>query len=201
MASSTPKALATREKILVAADTLFYLHGYNATGLDRIIREAGITKGNFYYHFKSKEALALAALERHFESNSIEMTEHAMKHKPSPLKMLFAILDLLSHRQTMQYKEGHIRGCYFGNFTLEMSTESKAVRSKVQSIFERIREMFSDLLKRATEANEIVPDIHPDETSIMILSLMEGAILLDKAEQKPMAVANAVVFIKQYLKA
>ena len=201
MISSTPKALATREKILEAADSLFYLHGYNATGLDRIIREAGITKGNFYYHFKSKEALALAALERHFESTSVEITEHAMKNKQSPLKMLFAILDLMAHRQTMQYKDGHIRGCYFGNFTLEMSTESKAVRNKVQSIFERIREMFSDLLKRAAEAHETTSSINPDETSIMILSLMEGAILLDKAEQKPMAVANAIVFIKQHLKA
>jgi TetR/AcrR family transcriptional repressor of nem operon len=201
MKTSTPKALATREKILQSADTLFYLHGYNATGLDRIISEAGITKGNFYYHFKSKEALALAALERHFEKTSSEMSEHAMKHKQSPLKMLFAILDLMAQRQTLQYQAGNIRGCYFGNFTLEMSTESKAVRRKVQSIFERIREMFSDLLKRAAEADETSPNINPNEASVMILSLMEGAILLDKAEQKPMAVANAIIFIKQYLKA
>ncbi len=197
--TSTPKALATRERILEAADTLFYLHGYNATGLDRIISEAGITKGNFYYHFKSKETLALAALERHFEKTSHEMSEQAMKHKQSPLKMLFAILELMARRQKGQYQAGRIRGCYFGNFTLEMSTESKAVRGKVQSIFERIKEMFSDLLRRAANANEIAADIDPDKTSGMILSLMEGAILLDKAEQKPIAVANAITFIKQYL--
>ncbi|MCP4408297.1 MAG: TetR/AcrR family transcriptional regulator [Gammaproteobacteria bacterium] len=199
MATATPKALATREKILQAADKLFYLHGYNATGLDRIIREAGITKGNFYYHFKSKEALATAALERHFEITSREMVKGVMGDGQSPLTALFSILDLLALRQTEQYQAGHICGCYFGNFTLEMSTESKAVRRKVQSIFDRYRAMFRDLLERAAEAGEIAAYVKPGEASGVILSLMEGAILLDKAQQHPGAVSSAVKFIKQYV--
>lgn len=199
MATATPKALATRKKILQAADKLFYLHGYHATGLDRIIREAGITKGNFYYHFKSKEALAVAALERHFEITSREMVEGAMGNGQSPMTALFSILDLLALRQTEQYQAGHICGCYFGNFTLEMSTESKAVRRKVQSIFDRYRALFRDLLEHAAEAGEIAAYVNPGEASEVILSLMEGSILLDKAQQHPGAVSSAVKFIKKYV--
>jgi TetR/AcrR family transcriptional repressor of nem operon len=200
MAASTPKALATRERILQAADTLFYLHGYNATGLDRIISEAGITKGNFYYHFKSKEALAIAALERHFEQIGSDIASNAMANHTSPLNRLFAILNLMASRQLEQYKSGHICGCYFGNFTLEMSIESKIVRSKVHRIFEQFQEVFSGLLEEAAKAGEISTSIQPGETAKVILSLMEGAILLDKAGQKPQAVANAIEFIKHYLK-
>jgi TetR/AcrR family transcriptional repressor of nem operon len=199
MATPTPKALATRERILQAADTLFYLHGYNATGLDHIISEAGITKGNFYYHFKSKEALAIAALERHFEQIGSAIASNAIAHHTSPLDRLFAILGLITSRQMEQYKSGHICGCYFGNFTLEMSIGSKAVRSKVHRIFEQFQEVFSELLEQAAKAGEISTSIQPDETANVILSLMEGAILLDKAGQKPQAIANAIEFIKHHL--
>ena len=59
----TDKARATRERILEAAEHQFHRHGYHATGLDRIIADAGVTKGNFYYHFKSKDELLLVMLD------------------------------------------------------------------------------------------------------------------------------------------
>ncbi len=196
----SPKAQATRERILRAADELFYLHGYNATGLDRIIREAGVTKGNFYYHFESKEALALATLDWHFEKGADEMAGKALKSRRSPRAKLLAILDHMAGRQKVQHKAGRICGCYFGNFTLEMSAESERMRKKVQEIFQRYRILFRDLIEQAAAAGEVGPSVDPDRTAGMILALMEGAILLDKAAQRPKAVADAVRFIRQYLK-
>src|SRR5688572_15957021 len=54
----------TRDAILEAAAGLMHLKGYQATSLDDVLRESGVGKGNFYYHFKSKEDLGYAILDQ-----------------------------------------------------------------------------------------------------------------------------------------
>ncbi len=195
------KAQATREKILEAASRLFYLHGYNATGLERVIKAAGVTKGNFYYYFKSKEELAVHTLDHEFMKTTQQMKEKLSQKKQSPLQTLFAILEMMSAKQKSQKEESHISGCYFGNFTLELSTESKAVRNKVKSIFDQFLMNFETLLKAARDTGEISKKIDPAQTSAIILSQMEGAILLDKANQESNNVDKGIEFIRQYLAA
>lgn len=195
------KALATRERILESADDLFYLHGYNATGLDKIIKAAEVTKGNFYYHFESKESLAIASLERHFDLLTKELQQKVLNRKKSPLKTLFGILDMMSGRQKKQKKDGYMRGCYFGNLTLELSTDSQAVRNKVKVIFKQYLDLIESLLTEARNAGEVSDNIDPKTFSAVILSQMEGAMLLDKASQKPLAMNACIRFIKRYLSA
>ncbi len=201
MSKASPKAEATRNRILEAADRLFYRHGYHATGLDAIIREAGITKGNFYYYFKSKEELALAVLEWHFELTSRETRRLLAERNTGPLDSLFAMLEGIAGRQFEQAGQGAICGCLFGNFTLEMSADSDAVRDKVADIFERYRKTIASMLRRASNAGEIAPTVDPDSQAHVILSLIEGAILLDKANQKPEALPRAIEFLRATLAA
>src|SRR5437667_11467984 len=58
---------STREAILKAASRLIHVHGYNHTSLDDVLRESGVSKGNFYYYFKSKEDLGYAILDQFVE--------------------------------------------------------------------------------------------------------------------------------------
>ncbi len=196
------KAQATRERILLAADDLFFLHGYHATGLEKVIKAAGVTKGNFYYYFKSKEELAVQTLEWHFKQTILQ-TEQAVKvaneNKHSPLNSLFTILELMSAKQKLQQQAGQIRGCYFGNLSLELSAESKAVKNKLKLIFDQFIKSFTSLLEAARSAGEISQSIEPSMTAAMILSQMEGAILLDKANQKNHNVDNSIEFIRKFL--
>lgn len=200
------KARATRERIIIAATELFYLHGYNATGLDKVLKVAEVTKGNFYYHFKSKEALAIATLDWEFDLVSKDMQEKVLFNKTgdskqSPLNTLFSLLEFLANKQKEQFSTGHVRGCYFGNFTLELSTASQAVRDKVSHIFKQYLELIESLLVQAQNVGEISKVINPSEISPVILGQVEGAILLDKANQKPQAFDMSIQFIKQFLKA
>jgi len=204
------KAQATRDRIIIAATELFYLHGYNATGLDKVIKAAEVTKGNFYYHFKSKEDLAIATLDWEFDLVSKEMQDKVFSakvknannddDKRTPLNMLFSLLELLANKQKEQYSKGHVRGCYFGNFTLELSTASQKVRDKVSRIFKQYLEWIESLLKQAQDAGEISTKINPAEISPVILGQVEGAILLDKANQKPQTFDTSIMFIKHFLR-
>lgn len=59
-----PRAIATREKILKAAADLFAVKGFHNTKLDDVRREAGVTTGAFFHHFRDKDDLGFAALDR-----------------------------------------------------------------------------------------------------------------------------------------
>src|SRR2546430_6885971 len=63
MVASTDRAEETRRRILDAAAAAFGERGYAATSLNDLIRSSGVTKGGFYFHFPSKEALAVAVIE------------------------------------------------------------------------------------------------------------------------------------------
>lgn len=58
------RAAATREHLLEVAATAFAEHGYAATSMSDLVQRAGVTRGAFYFHFDSKEALALATFRR-----------------------------------------------------------------------------------------------------------------------------------------
>src|SRR5437879_12528811 len=76
--SSTAKTRdgkTTRDAVLAAALRLMQVHGYHATSLDDVLRESGVGKGNFYYHFRSTEDLGYAILDQlvaKFQERSLE---------------------------------------------------------------------------------------------------------------------------------
>lgn len=65
----------TREQLMQAAEKLFSQFGLNGTSIDKIVAEAGFTKGAFYSNFASKEDLMLALLDRHKEQTFAQMHE------------------------------------------------------------------------------------------------------------------------------
>ena len=60
-------ASSKREQLLNTALQLFYREGYHSTGIDRILAESGVAKMTLYKHFKSKDELILAVLQRQHE--------------------------------------------------------------------------------------------------------------------------------------
>lgn len=199
MRELTPKAQATRDKILRAANDLFYASGFNATGIDRIIAEAGITKGNFFYHFRNKEELATAVLDWHRDLAFAEIGLSRILAGPSPGKALLELLQGMTSRMICETDACRVRGCFFGNFALELSTGSEPVRHKVQAIFDGVRGLIRDLLEKAQAQGEVRPDLDADRTAGTILSLMEGAVLLDKTHQTQREAQHAMQFISDYL--
>ena len=71
-----------RDHLIKTAITLFCGHGYHATGIDRFLETAGVSKKTMYQHFRSKEALIYAALRQYdgvFRNNFMKAVEDALK--------------------------------------------------------------------------------------------------------------------------
>ncbi|MEO5371630.1 MAG: TetR/AcrR family transcriptional regulator [Magnetococcus sp. DMHC-1] len=200
LAGLSPKARATRERIVQAAFELFSLHGYHATGLERIIRAAGVAKGNFYHHFKGKEALAVATLSWYMEKMRTEVGLDDILADPSPLHGLWTLLGgMASQTRCAESGSCQIRGCFIGNLALELSVDHAPVRHKVAEIFDTFRELIRTLITRAQHVGEVRPDLDPAQTAGLILTMMEGATLVDKTRQKSQDMLGAIQFLRNYL--
>src|SRR5262245_66155474 len=88
-------ASAPRERLLQTAGELFYEHGFQAVGIDRILAESGVAKMTLYRHFASKDELIAAYLEK-ADGEFWAWAEAAMSETSTPRERLIALLDALA---------------------------------------------------------------------------------------------------------
>jgi AcrR family transcriptional regulator len=107
-ARHAPKS-TKRDQLLETAWRLFYRDGYHATGIDRILADAGVAKMTLYKHFRSKEELILAVLERRSQLFRESFSRFLEAKKRTPDQRLLGVFEwLLSWIQSKEF-----RGCFF----------------------------------------------------------------------------------------
>ena len=131
----------TKRKLLETAVELIWESSYGSVSVDDICTKAGVNKGSFYYAFKSKSDLAMAALERFWEA------KRPFSTKFSPLSSLLsnaskpiAISPLLTRRRRPD-QFGKVLGCPFCSLGIEQSTQDENIRQKVEQMSARNAEI------------------------------------------------------------
>lgn len=181
-----------RQKILDAASSLIEQRGYSALGVAEICNAAGVPKGSFYYFFESKEALALAVIDAHWDlqRRSWEQILGGGTQPASPLEQqLFRASALEQLRRLFDATEaelhagqaarGTVSGSLFGNLTLELSNQTEAIRTTLQEIFDAQVDMVASVITRARQRGEVaVTD--PRQAARSIVAQLEGQIMFAK---------------------
>ncbi|MCG9790847.1 TetR/AcrR family transcriptional regulator [Flavobacterium algicola] len=117
-----------RERIIETASFLFYKNGYNSTGINQIIAEAGIAKATLYSHFKSKEEICLSYLQ--FKNISfLQDFKRFTTSKPKGKEQLLAIFDFLQ----LFYQDKDFNGCWCIKTVSEIPKENELIRNEIQS--------------------------------------------------------------------
>ncbi len=118
--ADTP-TLPARQKILLAAHDLFYRDGVRATGVDKVIAQAHVTKVTFYRHFPSKNDLVLAFLEYRHQLWLSWFRAALRRHGGAPGGGLRPLLPALAE----WFSQPEFRGCAFINIAAEISDEAE----------------------------------------------------------------------------
>ena len=144
-ASTEPSAdLSPRDRILHTAHDLFYGEGIRATGIDKIIEQARVTKVTFYRQFPSKGTLVLAYLAyRHANWMTWlrdSLDAHQAQGKP-PLNALLLTMD-------SWFSRPDFRGCAFLNATAELGERSPEVMDAVRQHKQDMASALADLLPK-----------------------------------------------------
>ena len=145
-AASPPSSLArpsARDRLLAAADELFYAQGVHTVGIDRVIEHAGVAKATLYSAFGSKDGLIRAYLEgRHRRRRERILTE--LERFDTPRDRLLGVFDVLAELAAAP----SFRGCAFYNASAE-SPPDGVVQQVCDENRAWTRELFTDLAREA----------------------------------------------------
>jgi AcrR family transcriptional regulator len=139
--------LPVRERLLAAADELFYREGINSVGIDRVLAEAGVAKASLYATFGSKEELVRAYLEGKSASRRARIEAKISQHR-APREQLLAIFDAMADTCA----QPGFRGCAFVKANSELPGGERT-RPVADSYRAYIRELFTRLAKEAGARN------------------------------------------------
>jgi AcrR family transcriptional regulator len=165
-----------RQRILEAADRLFYQDGIRAVGIDRIIAEAGVAKMSLYKHFPSKDDLILAVLQFREEGVlnffRMAMERHAKKAK-NPLRAFFAALKDF-------FESPGFRGCPFQNAAVELADPAHPGTEFVRGHKQRFSKFLTGLVEESVGKAAA-------KVAAAVTILVEGAIIIAVIQGTPNA--------------
>ncbi len=173
---------SNREKILTEGLRVVHQHGFAGASVRDIVQAAGVPQGSFTNHFASKEAFGLEILELYFANGRELMRQTLRNDQLPPLQRLRAYIEANKNRLN---QDGMRNGCLFGNFTAEASDHSEVIRHRLVEIFAEVRQSVAYCLRAAVQAGELPPDFDCDEVAGFVVSSLQGANLIAKAERTP----------------
>jgi TetR/AcrR family transcriptional repressor of nem operon len=191
------RGAATRDQILDAASRLIHLRGYHCTSLDDVLRESGVGKGNFYYHFKSKEDLGYAIIDRAVERFLERTLEPALGDpEGDPLDQVQAFLDRMV---AIQRERNCVGGCPVGNLASELSDVHEGFRQRLAGIFDQWRARIAEALRRGQERGRLGRELEPAAVAHFMVAALEGAILMAKVTRDVAVLERCVGELKRHL--
>ncbi|WP_375764770.1 TetR/AcrR family transcriptional regulator [Archangium gephyra] len=186
----------SKTKFLDAALRVIRTKGYTATRIDDVCAEAGLTKGSFFHHFKSKEELAIAAAD-HFAAMADRLFASAPYQRAAdPLERLLGYVD---------FRIAILRGtlpdytCLLGM----MVQEAYDTYPEIRATCDRHLSAHAGMLARdiAEARQRYAPDAPwtPESLGLFMQTVIQGAFILAKAKQGPEVAAESLRHLRRYL--
>lgn len=158
MTPQTDRGEETRRRILAEAADAFADRGYGSTSLNDLVRSTGLTKGAFYFHFASKEELALEVFRsKHEEWHGKVLA--VLEEEDRAIDQLVAVM-----RTVTELIEADPSARCVGRLADELSREPQ-LASIVSGQFEAWVELSTELLRRAQKEGDVRADLDPAEVS------------------------------------
>jgi len=160
------KGDTNRQKIVEAADRLFYRRGYNQTSFQDISDETGIPRGNFYYYFKTKDEILDAVIESRL-NELVSWLEHCDTVTDDPREKLLLFTDILNNNEQDILQQG----CPIGTLSSELAKDSTFLQEKSGQAFI----LFRDWAKAQFDALGIADSV---SLAMDLLARMQGVTVL-----------------------
>ncbi|WP_426123536.1 TetR/AcrR family transcriptional regulator [Pararhizobium sp. PWRC1-1] len=195
------KGEETRTRILDVAETAVLQKGFGGTSIEELIAETGITKSGFFYHFRDKNELAKALLNRYIENDERiydEIFSRARDLMDDPLQSFLLGLKLLSELLS-DLPNGHpgclvATICYYERLFDREIQETN--RQAALAWRRRFRGMFEEIMAVYTPREPF--DV--DQLADMVSTVIEGGIVLSKALKEPQSLPEQILVFRNFIK-
>lgn len=196
------KGEQTRLRLMDIAQASVLEKGFSATSIEEIITEAGITKSGFFYHFKDKNDLAKALVERYVHeemSLAEELFAVADSLSEDPLHSFLIFLKLLSDK-FLDLPNGH-PGCIVASCCYQEQLFSQDVRDLCSGSHLTWRRLMRERLDRIAAKYPPKVEVEFEALADMFSALADGGIILSRSLKDPAKLAQQVLLYRGFVRA
>jgi TetR/AcrR family transcriptional regulator, transcriptional repressor for nem operon len=187
----------SREKLIEAAIATVRYKGFSATSVDEICATAGVTKGAFFHHFASKEALAVAAA-----AAWTDIAEQRIFTVPDWVRLADPLERLMGH---IDFRLNMLGGpiedftCFVGTMVQETYNSSDAIRAACDASITAYANRLAEDIELAIRANGIAHGVTALDLAYHIQAVLQGAFIMAKAKHDPQIARDTVTHLKRYV--
>ncbi|MFC4272682.1 TetR family transcriptional regulator [Sneathiella chungangensis] len=187
----------SKTKLLDAALQVIRAKGYSATRIEDVCAAAGVTKGSFFHHFKSKEDLALAAAD-YWSSTTAELFARAPYHDHAdPLDRVLAYVEF---RKSLLQGTVEEFTCLVGTMVQEAFATDPAIRDACDASISGHAATLEDDIAAAMTLYGVKADWTAKSLALHTQAVLQGAFILAKAKGGPAVAIDSVDHLKRYIK-
>ena len=185
-----------RTKLLDAAMTVIRGKGFAATSVDELCQAAGVTKGAFFHHFRSKEELGVAAAAHFGEMAAGLFAAAPYQSLTDPLDRLLGYVDF---RRDILQGELPEYTCLLGTMVQEAYGTHPAIRAACEREIVGHAQTLEDDIAAAFAATGRPADWSPRSLALHIQAVLQGAFVLAKATGGAQVAADSLGHLRRYL--
>ncbi len=190
----------TKTRILDVSHELVMGHGLAGTSIDMVLQQAEITKGAFFYHFKSKADLARALVQRYAEQDAAHLEEQltrAEKLSRDPLQQILVFLGLLQEEVEQLADPGG--GCLIASYIYQFEDLDPEIRAISAQSFLLWRQRLAEKFTAAMAEYPPRLSVQPEELADGIVSTFEGAFVMMRVLQEPQQIRQQLAHYRNYI--
>jgi AcrR family transcriptional regulator len=189
------KGQQTREMILEKAAILFSRQGYFGSSISDLMEETGLKKGGIFNHFESKEQLALEAFD--YSVDLIwQRIKQEFENKPNRADRLLAVVSVFRWLAETPPLPG---GCPILNTAIEADDAHPALRERARLAMDAWRDLICRNVRKGIERGEIRSEVEPEFLATILISTLEGAVMMSKLYRDPVHMHRAVDHLTTYI--
>jgi TetR/AcrR family transcriptional regulator, transcriptional repressor for nem operon len=187
------KGEQTRQEIIRKAAPIFNQKGYDGAALSDLMRATGLEKGGIYRHFDSKEQLAAEAFDYAWQE-TLNARVHDLDTIPNSVDRLKQLVANFVERR------GIIPGgCPLLNTAVDTDDGNSVLRERAHKALQGWRRYLVSVIRTGIKAREIRPKVDQDRLATLMISSLEGAVMVYRLERSEEALRTVQAHLDNYL--
>ncbi|MCY7295515.1 acrylate utilization transcriptional regulator AcuR [Alteromonas sp. a30] len=176
--SKSGRSLSETKQALIQSGLAYFTEfGFSSSGIEQVLKQAGVPKGSFYYYFESKEAFGLAVIDSYNRFFANKLDTHLLNDKVLPLQRLN---NFVQDAKEGMSRYNFQRGCLIGNLEREITLLSESYHQALNKVYAQWQKKVEQCLALALEQNLIRATVNCESVAIFFWIGWEGAVSRSK---------------------